>query len=112
MLGGDDGARTHDPCRDRAADDAQRVHGCIHFLVEFVLVLKGKVGHGPTGMGEDMETVQILQGREKLAEKPYAEDRNEVRLQDLLPIAMVIVGGCEICAEKRSHDIGELEVDR
>ena len=51
-------------------------------------------------MGEYMETVKILQGSERLAEKPYAEDRSEVRLQDLLPIAMVIVGGCEICAEK------------
>jgi hypothetical protein len=47
-----------------------------------------------------MDTVQILQGHGKLVEKPSAEERTEVRLQDLLPIAMVIVGGCEICAEK------------
>ena len=52
------------------------------------------------GTGEDMDTVQVLQGREKPAERPSAEERTEVRLQDLLPIAMVIVGGCEICAEK------------
>lgn len=50
--------------------------------------------------GKNMDTVQILQGRGKLAEKPSAEERTEVSLQDLLPIAMVIVGGCEICAEK------------
>ena len=75
-------------------------HGCIHFLTQFVLGLKGKVGYGPTGTGKDMDTVQILQGGEKLDEKPSAEGRTEVRLQDLLPIAMVIVGGCEICAEK------------
>ncbi len=76
------------------------MHECIHFLLEFVLGLKGKVGRGPTRTGKDMDTVQILQGREKLAEKPSAEETTEVRLQDLLPIAMVIVGGCEICAEK------------
>jgi hypothetical protein len=29
-----------------------------------------------------------------------AQPRPEVRLQDLIPIAMVIVGGCEPCAEK------------
>lgn len=26
--------------------------------------------------------------------------KSEVKLQDLIPIAMVIVGGCEPCAEK------------
>ncbi|MBZ5679757.1 MAG: hypothetical protein LAO24_06605 [Acidobacteriia bacterium] len=28
------------------------------------------------------------------------QPRRETRLQDLIPIAMVIVGGCETCAEK------------
>lgn len=40
----------------QAPDGTQRVHGCIHFLVEFVLVLKGKLGRGPTGKGDDMDT--------------------------------------------------------
>ena len=47
-----------------------------------------------------MDTVQIQQGREKLAEQSSADERTEGRLQDLLPIAMVIVGGCESCAER------------
>jgi len=63
-------------------------------------VLKGKVGYGPTGTGKDMDMVQILQGPARLEEKPAPEDKTEIRLQDLLPIAMVIVGGCESCAEK------------
>jgi alkylhydroperoxidase/carboxymuconolactone decarboxylase family protein YurZ len=50
--------------------------------------------------GKDMDTVQILQGSTNLKEKPAPENKTEVRLQDLLPIAMVIVGGCETCAEK------------
>ena len=29
-----------------------------------------------------------------------AQPRTDVRLQDLIPIVMVIVGGCETCAEK------------
>lgn len=29
-----------------------------------------------------------------------AEEALEIRLQDLIPIVMVIVGGCESCAEK------------
>ena len=28
------------------------------------------------------------------------QQKTEVKLQDLIPIAMVIVGGCETCAEK------------
>ena len=47
-----------------------------------------------------MDTVQILQTPGKLEQKRSLEERTEVRLQDLLPIAMVIVGGCESCAEK------------
>ncbi len=31
---------------------------------------------------------------------PTQTSRSEARLQDLIPIAMVIVGGCEPCAEK------------
>jgi hypothetical protein len=29
-----------------------------------------------------------------------SQPRSEAKLQDLIPIAMVIVGGCETCAEK------------
>lgn len=46
-----------------------------------------------------MNTVQTVQGPAKAGEKA-AEETTDVRLQDLLPIAMVIVGGCETCAEK------------
>jgi len=37
------------------------------------------------------------------------EVRSEAKLQDLIPIAMVIVGGCETCAEKmvtRALEVG------
>ena len=47
-----------------------------------------------------MDAVQILQGPAKLEEKHAPSEKTDVRLQDLLPIAMVIVGGCESCAEK------------
>lgn len=47
-----------------------------------------------------MDTVQIQRGPARLEEKPTPEAKAEVRLQDLLPIAMVIVGGCESCAER------------
>lgn len=47
-----------------------------------------------------MDTVQILQSHAKMEEKQAPEDKPEVKLQDLLPIAMAIVGGCETCAEK------------
>jgi alkylhydroperoxidase/carboxymuconolactone decarboxylase family protein YurZ len=32
--------------------------------------------------------------------KLHSQDRPQARLQDLIPIVMVIVGGCEPCAEK------------
>jgi hypothetical protein len=73
--------------------------GRIHLQAGFVLCLKGKVGHNPTEKGKDMDTVQIVQGSAKLEEKQAPEEKSEIRLQDLLPIAMVIVGGCETCAE-------------
>jgi len=73
---------------------------CIQFRAQFVLSLKGKVGDDPTEKGKDMDTVQILQSPAKLEEKQAPEQKTEVKLQDLLPIAMVIVGGCETCAEK------------
>ncbi len=44
-----------------------------------------------------MDTVQILPGTAKPQDN---QETTDTRLQDLLPIAMVIVGGCEICAEK------------
>lgn len=47
-----------------------------------------------------MDTVQILHGPARQEDTPASEDKGDVRLQDLLPIAMVIVGGCESCAEK------------
>ena len=47
-----------------------------------------------------MDAVQILQDPAKLEERQAPEEKTEIRLQDLLPIAMVIVGGCESCAEK------------
>jgi hypothetical protein len=51
-------------------------------------------------MGKDMDTVQILQEPTKPQEHQAPAERTVSRLQDLLPIAMVIVGGCETCAEK------------
>lgn len=50
--------------------------------------------------GKNMDMVQIQQGPARLEATPVPEAKTEVRLQDLLPIAMVIVGGCENCAEK------------
>jgi hypothetical protein len=47
-----------------------------------------------------MDAVQILEGSAKLEEKQAPEEMTAIRLQDLLPIAMVIAGGCESCAEK------------
>jgi hypothetical protein len=46
-----------------------------------------------------MDTAQIAKSSDsKLA--PIGDQHREVRLQDLIPIVMVIVGGCETCAEK------------
>jgi hypothetical protein len=47
-----------------------------------------------------MEAVQILQGPGKLGAREEVRESAEIRLQDLIPIAMVIVGGCESCAER------------
>jgi hypothetical protein len=84
----------------RQAGSAQRVHACIYLRGQFVLSAKGKVGHGPTGTGKEMNRVQILEGHATFDETESCQERTEIRLQDLLPIAMVIVGGCESCAEK------------
>ena len=35
-----------------------------------------------------------------IGEREFLEQRAEIKLQYLIPIAMVIVGGCETCAEK------------
>ena len=45
-----------------------------------------------------MNSVQALQGLAILEDRQAPE--SEIRLQNLIPIAMVIVGGCESCAEK------------
>ena len=47
-----------------------------------------------------MNSVQALQGLAILEEKQAPEEKTDMRLQNLIPIAMVIVGGCEGCAEK------------
>lgn len=48
-----------------------------------------------------MQTIQpSIDSARALAETCSSEARSETRLQDLIPIAMVIVGGCEPCAEK------------
>ena len=52
-----------------------------------------------------MDAVQILQGPAKLEEKHAPSEKTDVRLQDLLPIAMVIVGGRESCAGSSFQDI-------
>lgn len=46
-----------------------------------------------------MNTVQVATGLDPaLAE--LDDQKTEARLQELIPIVMVIVGGCETCAEK------------
>ena len=47
-----------------------------------------------------MNSVQALQGLAILDGKLAPEEKTDIRLQNLIPIAMVIVGGCESCAEK------------
>jgi len=47
-----------------------------------------------------MNPVQAPRGLAILEEEQVPEKKTEVSLQNLLPIAMVIVGGCESCAEK------------
>ena len=47
-----------------------------------------------------MEAVQIQQGPGKLEVREEVRESAEIKLQDLIPIAMVIVGGCESCAER------------
>ena len=84
----------------RCADSAQRVDGCIYLRAQFVLGLKGRVGYGPTGTGKNMNAVQTIRDPAQSEEKQTTQEKTEIRLQDLLPIAMVIVGGCETCAEK------------
>lgn len=46
-----------------------------------------------------MDTVQIASGT-KSRSATSGDQRVEARLQQLIPIVMVIVGGCETCAEK------------
>lgn len=46
-----------------------------------------------------MDTVQIASGQEGASAPPEGR-LVEARLQQLIPIVMVIVGGCETCAEK------------
>ena len=47
-----------------------------------------------------MNSVQTGQGLAVLGEKQAPVAETDIRLQNLIPIAMVIVGGCESCAEK------------
>lgn len=46
-----------------------------------------------------MNTVQVTTQAES-GPVQISETKAEVKLQDLIPIAMVIAGGCETCAEK------------
>jgi len=48
-----------------------------------------------------MNTVQLPITQATSADQPHSpQQKSEVRLQDLIPIAIVIAGGCETCAEK------------
>ena len=47
-----------------------------------------------------MDSVQTAIDSASTAAEPRQQARPEARLQDLVPIVMVIVGGCETCAEK------------
>jgi hypothetical protein len=47
-----------------------------------------------------MNSVQAPQGLAILEATHAPKEETEIRLQNLIPIAMVIVGGCESCAEK------------
>lgn len=48
-----------------------------------------------------MNTVQLPIAAANPGDQPQPpQQKTEVRLQDLIPIAMVIVGGCETCAEQ------------
>lgn len=46
-----------------------------------------------------MNTIHVASGAESDSVE-MVDRKKEVRLQDLIPIVMVIVGGCESCAEK------------
>ena len=47
-----------------------------------------------------MNTVQLPITSAASADQPQSsQQKTETRLQDLIPIAMVIAGGCETCAE-------------
>jgi hypothetical protein len=46
--------------------------------------------------GHEMNTIKAAEA----SEFATSADRTEIRLQDLIPIVMVVVGGCENCAEK------------
>ncbi len=47
-----------------------------------------------------MNSAEALQSLAILGEKKGPATEEDSRLQNLIPIAMVIVGGCESCAEK------------
>ena len=47
-----------------------------------------------------MNSVEALENLTILGEKKGPAREEDLRLQDLIPIAMVIAGGCESCAEK------------
>ena len=48
-----------------------------------------------------MSTVPLPIASATSAEQPQSpQQKTEVKLQDLIPIAVVIAGGCETCAEK------------
>jgi alkylhydroperoxidase/carboxymuconolactone decarboxylase family protein YurZ len=51
-----------------------------------------------SGSGTVLETLPTKETRES-AQSQSSQHVSEARLQDLIPIAMVIVGGCEPCAE-------------
>jgi len=82
---------------------------CIHLQADFVLHFE-KANNRRVERGNGMNTVQLPSvsiASEFDTRSP--EVRSEAKLQDLIPIAMVIVGGCETCAEKmvtRALEVG------
>jgi hypothetical protein len=47
-----------------------------------------------------MSSIQAPENLVNLSEKQPSEQKPEISLQNLIPIAMVVAGGCESCAER------------
>ena len=96
------------PCR---LSSASRQHfsdadpsSSIHLRTDFVLTLKRPNMDGSDGKrerGNNMSTIQLpANSASASSETQFSGPRTEAKLQDLIPIAMVIAAGCETCAEK------------